>query len=88
MGYSRIIANTTKGYEVVKSLSAVFLQEVKNSELRIEKNSISKIRKVFFESWDEGRYDWSILKPKKYFLRKLYLKIPFDIRKRLYRWMK
>lgn len=88
LGYSRLIVNTSKGCEVINNLTDVSMQEVKDSEMKILKVPEPGKRKIFFDSLEKGKYDWNILKPKNYILRKLYSNIPFEIRKLLYRSLK
>ena len=89
LGYSKIIVNTQKGQKAVDNLDNIFIKMV-DKKIEEEKDEVGvgklpQLREVFFSSCRRGDYDWNLLKPKYYLIRKVYSMLPFYIRKKIYR---
>lgn len=86
LGYSKVLINTEKGLKYYGKLAGVHSYDVISEESERITHEISTKRAKFFSSKNvNGEYDWNILKPNLYFLRKIYTYIPFSIRKIIYR---
>lgn len=90
LGYSKIIVNTSNGQKAVEDLDNIFIKTVdkKTEEENSEERGVGKppqLRARFFSSYLQGYYDWDLLKPKYYLIRKVYSMLPFCVRRKLYR---
>lgn len=90
LGYSKIIVNTSKGQKAVDILAKIFIKMVEKktaeeNNIEIDVGKPPQLRALFFSSHLQGDYNWNLLKPKYYLIRKVYSMLPFCVRKKLHR---